>query len=61
MRTQRTFTAEDWRPFVRGPDTPLDDLIGSILVRQRGESNPLSRRREVARLAEQARLTNLAT
>lgn len=40
MQKQRTFTAEDWRPFMRGPDTPLDDLIESFLLAREAELSP---------------------
>jgi len=40
MHKQRTFTAEDWRPFMRGPETPLDDLIESFLVAREAELSP---------------------
>ena len=40
MAKQRTFTAEDWRPFVRGPETPLDDLIESFLLARQTELSP---------------------
>ena len=40
MAKQRTFTAEDWRPFVRGPETPLEDLIQSFLIARAADLSP---------------------
>ncbi len=40
MARERTFTAEDWRPFMRGPNTPLLDLVESYLLAREAELSP---------------------